>query len=176
MLVILFLYHSHAHGASEVNIPKKIICENQNLKLQGSGVRTATIFKIKIYELGIYSKHPNFYDRPACYEITYFRDFDHEDVVKAWNYQFKESSEYAYPDSSNDLIKLKSFFSKIAGQRKHTFTLIKDTTRIYENGVLKGEIKGKDFQKSFISIWTGKNPPTEQLQKELFKTMIKEKF
>jgi hypothetical protein len=162
------LYGAEIEG---VKIPDKVMCEGQELPLHGAGLRTATFLKIKVFVLAFYSpvriQKPdwkNLNQRPMCFHLTYLRDFDSKDVDKAWDYQFKESSEHNYPELKEHIMDVKKYFGEIKGDRAQHFSLVGDTTRIYENGKLQGEIQSADFQKSFLSIWLGKNPPTKVLQ------------
>jgi len=61
-------------------------------------------------------------------------------VVKAWDYQFEE-----------------------------IFCLIENSTQIYKSGKLKGKIKDKNYQKSFLSIWFGSNSPAKELKESILK-------
>jgi hypothetical protein len=157
-----------------VNVPEKFKCADQELALSGAALRTATFFKIKIYVLALYASQriktgsgSELEQRPLCFVMTYLKDFDEKDVDRAWDYQFKESSEHPYPDLKNHIKELKHFFGEIKGLRKQTIELSLDSTKFYENDKLKGEIKSKDFQQSFLSIWFGKNPPTKDLKETL---------
>lgn len=173
-LILSFLLSSQLLYGAElegVKIPDKVVCEGQEVPLHGAGLRTATFLKIKVFVLAVYSPvriqkqdWKNLNHRPMCFHLTYLRDFDAKDVDKAWDYQFKESAEHSYPLLKEHIVDVKKFFGEIKNDRTQHFALVGDSTKIYENGMLQGEIKGEDFQKSFLSIWLGKNPPTQELQ------------
>lgn len=159
-----------------INFPDETICAGEKLPLQGLSLRKATIFGIKVYAFAYYSKtpikspdDPNFNQRPICFDAIYLRDFTEKDVNRAWDYQFKESSQFPYDELKKDVEKVKAFFGEIKGERKESFQLDKDKTLFLENSKIVGEIQGSNFQKNFLSIWFGKNPPTKEFQKELLK-------
>jgi hypothetical protein len=164
LLLPLIGYSAELEG---VKIPPTTICEGKEIPLHGFGIRTATIFKIKVYVLGFYSE--NLDSRPMCFHLTYLNDFSGKDVDRAWDYQFKESAEHKYPEFKNHVEELKKFFGEITGERTQFIQLTNETTKFYENGKLKGEIQSMDFQKTFLSIWFGKNPPTKELKEALLK-------
>lgn len=175
-LVITFSFANANSTIEGVSIPALIKCDGKDIPISGSGLRTATFFKIKIYVLSLYAGEKiksgapgELEQRPICFVMTYLKDFDEKDVDRAWDYQFKESADFAYPDQKKHIQELKDFFGGIQGLRKQTVELTLDSTRFYENDSLKGEIKGKDFQKTFLSIWFGKNPPTQKLKDDLLK-------
>ncbi len=159
-----------------VNIPATMNCEGKEIPLSGAGIRTATFLRVKVFVLAVYAPEKiktgqgaELEQRPMCFQMTYLREFDNEDVDKAWDFQFKDSAEYDYPTLKDDIMNLKKFFGEIKDERTESLALTSETTKVYENGKLKGEIKGKDFQKSFLSIWFGSKPPTKDLQKDLLK-------
>lgn len=172
--LLLFLVHpiSYAKSIGGLNIPQTKTCGNKVLSLQGAGLRTATIFGIKIYVLAIYAETAKINKRrPLCFDITYLRDFDETEVDKAWAFQIKESAGIDYPGRIKDIKLLQEMFGRIEGMRTQRLELLNGTTRVYENDELKGEIAGENFQRSFISVWAGKNPPTKDLQSDLLKTL-----
>lgn len=176
LVLLITSLNSDAKRIAETTIPDAIKCGDQTLTLQGAALRTATWLNIKVYIVAIYgkekiSKTTSFesISRPLCFEITYLRDVDNEDTDKAWAFQFKESSDFPYPALPEHVKNLQDFFGEIKGDRKHLFTLMKEKTTFTENGVLKGEILGPEFQKNFLSIWFGKNPPTKEVQEQLLK-------
>ncbi len=159
-----------------VKIPETMVCEGKELPLSGAGLRTATFFKVKIYVLAFYakekvqtSKPEELIQRPLCFHLTYLRDFDNSDVDKAWDYQFDESADFKYPGLKDHIKELKKYFGEIKGERSETLILTEEAVKVFDNKEFKGEIKSKDFQKSFLSIWFGKNPPTKALKDDLLK-------
>lgn len=169
--IIILIQNAMSFEIADTKIPDTMKCHGQELPLQAAGLRTATIFGIKVYVVALYAKEKltdmNSIVRPVCYEISYLRDVDNEDTDKAWEFQFKESSEHNYSELKNHISILKSSFGEIKGDRKHVFALSDKQTDLYENGVLMGKIEGTDFQKSFLSVWYGENPPTKDVKSAL---------
>lgn len=171
----------HARELQGVKFPENLTCEGKEIPLQGAGLRTATVFGIKVYVLGFYAPEPiasaddaNLLKRPMCFNITYLRNFDNDDVDKAWEFQFKESSAFPYPEMKDHVAELQKYFGEIKGERSHSFSLADGVTTVFENGVKKGEIKGVEFQKNFLSLWFGSKPPTKDLQEAIMKKSKKD--
>lgn len=163
-----------AKKIADTKIPDERLCGGKTLPLQGAGLRTATFLNIKVYVVAYYAadkvkkgEDANSKSRPICYEVTYLRDVDDEDVDKAWKFTFKESSEFPYSALDAHVKLLQDYLGEIKGERKHLFEMVEGKTILHENGKVKGEIPGVEFQKNFFSIWYGKNPPTEEVQEEL---------
>ncbi len=173
-LALLILLSSNMVSAREIfetTIPDSLKCGDKTLTLQSAGLRTATIFNIRVYVVAIYGSSKGTTERPQCFEITYLRDVDNQDADKAWAFQFKESSEHLYPELQDHIKMLQDSFGDIQGERKHLFALLSGETQLSENGILKGKILGDDFQKNFLTIWFGKKPPTKEVQTQLLKEL-----
>jgi hypothetical protein len=156
----------------DIKVPDTLNCGGKVLPLQGSALRTATLFKIRVYVISYYAAtkanatpDPEALARPVCFRVNYLRDIDDDDADKAWKYQFKESSEYPYPDLESHVKKLQESFGEIKGDRLHQFELVEGKTTLLENGVKKGEVDGTEFQKNFLSVWFGKKSPVPNLNK-----------
>jgi hypothetical protein len=176
IFLILFPTFVYAKKIEGISLSETLDCGGKTLPLQSYGIRKATIFGIKVYVLAYYGEKPikredtstSLTQRPICLDIHYLRDFDDEDVDKAWEYQFKESSTHPYPDLKKDLESIKLFFGEIKGKRKQSFKLANNNTLILENDSFKGSIQGENFQKNFLFIFFGEKPPTKDLKEELF--------
>ncbi len=170
--LILLAFSSHSAFAKKVEgikFPETRECGGKTLPLQGTGLRTATLFNIRVYVMAYYAAEKKAPNKPSCFDLVYLRDFDAKDVDKAWAFQFKESSDFPYPQLDEHVKNIQDFFGEIKGDRKESFELSEGVTKVYEDGKLKGEIKGEEFQKNFLSLWFGKKPPTKDLQEELLK-------
>ncbi len=178
LVLILISGAASAAELEGIKLRDTMTCAGAELPLQAAGLRAAPVFNIRVYVLAMYSgaplpkglKDPNIDKRPMCFEVHYMRDVEKKKVDEAWEYQFEESSEYPYPALKEHITLLKKFFGKIkANKGVHLFELTDTSTKVYENGELKGEIPGKEFGKNFLSVFFGKNPPTEDLKEALMK-------
>jgi hypothetical protein len=175
--LVAFSSQAFARKFADIKIPDQMKCGDKTIPLQAAALRTFTWLKVRVYVVALYSEHkfsgmddPKISHRPACYELTFLRDVDNEDTDKAWEAQFKDSSQYPYPDLDKHIQFLKDKYGAIEGSRKHVFALLPDgVTEIWENGTKKGEIKGIEFQKNFLSIWYGKKPPSDAVKEGLLK-------
>jgi hypothetical protein len=178
LVLTLLVTRVHAAELEGIKLRDKIPCAGVELPLQAAGLRDATVFNIRVYVLAMYSssllpdglKDQNIDKRPMCFEVHYMRDVEKAKVDEAWKFQFKESSEYPYPDLNKHITLLQQFFGKIeANKGVHLFELTENSTKVYENGEYKGEIPGKEFGKNFLSVFFGSNPPTKKLKKALLR-------
>lgn len=177
VLLSLITLPAFAAEVDGVKLKDKMLCGGVELPLVAAGLRDATIFNIRVYVLAMYApavvtslKDPGIEKRPMCFEVHYLRDVEKKKVDEAWEFQFKESSMYAYPKMKDDIKLLQKYFGEIEKNKGvHLFELLEDTTKVYETGTYKGEIPGKEFSKNFISLFYGDNPPTKDLREALMK-------
>ncbi len=176
-LSLLVPVMAQAREFEEIKIPDTFKCGDKTVPLQAAALRTFTWLKIRVYVVALYSEHkfsgmddPKIGIRPACYELTFLRDVDNEDTDKAWEAQFNDSSQFPYTDLAKHVQFLKDKYGAIKGERKHVFALLPNgISEIWENGNKRGEIKGEEFQKNFLSIWYGKKPPSDKVKEGLIK-------
>ncbi|MFZ4712143.1 MAG: chalcone isomerase family protein [Bacteriovoracaceae bacterium] len=166
-LIFFLTWNLHAKVIEGMEIPDSLDCAQVDLPLKASGVRTVTFFKVKIFTLALYAKSSDFKSYPQCFELTYFRDFSNQQVDDAWDFQYKESNTFQYPEINTDLKTLQNLLTEIKDQRKERFVILPGKTQVFENGVLKGEILGDNFQKTFISLWTSEKGPVDSFKQEL---------
>ena len=154
--------------------PAKKVGE-QTLLLNGIGERTATFFAIKVYDAAFYNPvrvnsteealRPEF---PKRLDIRYVRDFNLKDTTEAWKYQFKESSELDEALYKNTLEQFLAVQKPIQKFDTHTLVFEQDgIVKFMVNEQKLVEIKDINFQKAFLNIFFGKNPPTRELQRGL---------
>jgi long-chain acyl-CoA synthetase len=165
---------AEARKILDVDVAEETRVDNQTLKLNGAGVRSATVLHVKIYVAAFYAPTQlNTEDEvlaspgPLYLQLTYVRSFDKARVQKAWVWQFEQSGTYTYDGFERDKKILVDSFGEIKKGGVESIALVGDETRIYDDGVLKSTIKGRDFQKAFLSMWFGKKPVMTELKANL---------
>lgn len=159
---------------SGIDVPEFQAVSGQKLRLNGAGLRTATVLHVKVYVAAFYSSTPlttseavEANEGPYRFDFTFVRAFSKEKVEEAWRWQFKESGSYAYPRQDKEIELFATAFGAIQKLGTQTVEIVGDETRMYAGGTLRGVIKGKDFQKVFLSLWFGAKPVTPRLKEAL---------
>lgn len=144
------------------DVPEKIDVGGQSLMLNGAGVRVATILKVKVYVASFYAPAPLVTPDevmaskgPFRFDFVFQRAFDAKDVQDAWVWQFKESNEHFYPDFEKDKAAFVAGFGALKKFGVETVEMVGDETRVIDQGRQTAVIKGRDFQKAFLSLWFG---------------------
>lgn len=159
-----------------VSVPPTAQVGGETLQLNGAGLRTFTLLliPIKIYVASFYTP---FALRTAAsvmnatgplqFDFTFLRAVGQSDVAKAWTSQFAQSVSYTYPGYARDRDAFISMFGPLQSMGVEQVQMIGTNTLVYDSGTLKGTIPGRDFQKSFLSLWFGSNPVASDLKSAL---------
>ena len=180
---ILFVFlcvlsaHLHALELAGVKLEESIKIDNQQLVLNGAGVRTKLLFKVYIGALYLpvktHSSDEVLADNGAKrMSFILLRDVSGKQVLNG-------ISEAILPNNSEEEMKAidarlylfeKMFVSvpEIKGGEIVNLDYIPGQgTRVSVNGSVKGVIEGHDFYRSLLKIWVGKKPVQSVLKKSV---------
>jgi len=156
-----------------VSIPSTSQVEGTTLLLNGAGLRTFTLLMIpiKIYVASLYTPAAirsaaamMESQGPMQFNFTFLRAVSQSDVAKAWGSQFAQSVSYTYPGYERDRDAFIAMFSPLQNKGVEQVEFIGTNTVVLDQGVQKGIIPGRDFQKAFLSLWFGSNPVASDLK------------
>lgn len=173
---LVFLANTQALTIQGVNVPATATVSGETLQLNGAGVRTVTLafIPIKAYVASFYSPEPlrseqavNASSGPLQFNFTFLQAASQSQVTDAWNAQFKASVDQQYSGLADDQAKFVAMFGPLGKGDVQTVEIDGNTTRVLENGKVKGTLDGKDFQRAFLSMWFGSNPVMPSLKTDL---------
>jgi len=178
-LCLLSLKSLEANNTREiqgVRIPPTIQLAGQRLLLNGAGLRTFTFLMvpIKIYVASFYT--PTMIrsaatalegSAPMEFDFTFLRAVGQGDVTKAWSSQFDQSVSYTYPGYVRDRDAFIGMFGPLQNLGVEQVQFVGTNTVVFDQGMRKGSIPGRDFQKAFLSLWFGSKPVASDLQRAL---------
>ena len=159
-----------------VTPPPQVEVSGQTLQLNGAGLRSFTLLlvPIKIYVAAFYTPAAlRTADAvmasvgPMQFDFTFLRAVGQSDVSKAWSSQFAQSVTYTYPGYEKDRDAFIAMFGPLSSGGVEQVRFVGTNTVIYDQGTKKGTIPGRDFQKSFLSLWFGANPVAPDLKTAL---------
>ncbi len=174
--IALTLCTAHALELEGVSVPEQTTVAGKPLNLNGAGVRTVTLafIPIKAYVAAFYA--PSKVSSEGAVEkisgaaevhIHLSPRVNQGQVTQAWNAQFKASATHDYPGLAKDQELFVKFFGPLRKMGVESVEIVGDDTLVYDDGTLKGTIKGKDFQKTFLSMWFGSRPVMTTLKSSL---------
>lgn len=152
------------------------------LKKNGHGIRSINVFgwDINVYVANFYSATPVLSEADAmeCHgnslpmqlDFTFLRTVDQGRVVSAWAQQLEHSVTHRYEGYESDRdVFIDMFSSKIENGGTQTVQLVGEETVLVDQGVHKGSIAGRGFQRAFLSMWFGEKAVAEDLKANLLK-------
>lgn len=159
-----------------VQVPSSIVVSGQTLPLNGAGLRTITllIVPIKAYVAAFYAPAPlrtakavTSSPGPLKFTFTFLQGVGQSQVTQAWQAQFQQSVTFTYPGLEKDQAAFISFFGPLSKGGVESVELVGTSTRVYDNGALRGTVEGRNFQQAFLSLWFGTNPVMPELKSGL---------
>jgi Chalcone isomerase-like len=109
-------------------------------------------------------------------DFTFLRSVGQSKVTQAWSEQLEYSVTHTYDGYEKDRDAFIAMFGPIQNGGTETVQLIGHDTVVYDQGEYKGVIKGRDFQKAFLSVWFGENSVAADLKAGLLgKVVLDEK-
>ncbi len=160
-----------------VDLPEALKAGETELVLNGAGVRTKTIFRIKAYAAGLYlpRKSSNAVeivnaDAPIAVRMIVLRKkISSEQTVQDWVNAFEMVTNNHLDLLGDDMDKFFAFFNEDS-KRGDTYDLIYLPgvgVQVYFQGKLQGAVGGLFFKKAVFGTWIGSNPIDGDLKKEL---------
>ena len=178
--------HGHTSGWNASEGPSSIPYQQQQqqtdtkqkLRFNGAGVRSVNFFgwDFKVYVAGFYHAAQHVIEdaeavftavnhHPMQLDFTFLRSVNQGRVTEAWQKQLAHSVENTYDGFEKDRDQFVSCFGPIENGGTESVVLLQDgRTVIVDQGVMKGVIYNKQFQRAFLSMWFGTNAVAPDLK------------
>ena len=172
ILASLALFGSLSFSGQIENVffPDQVTVSGTQLKLNGMGLRKATIFKVKVYAAALYvaetSQKPELIldsKSPKVLIMKFMRDVSQDKINDAWDKAFEETQS----QFSQELAQLKKLMPNVKDGDTLEYVFTDEKTEFKINNTLKGSMRGGNWSRALLSTWLGKNPPTEELKNGL---------
>jgi hypothetical protein len=172
---LLLARGAHAKEVAGVNLPETTKVGDKTLKLNGMGLRTQTLFNVKVYVLGLYLEKTSkdaaqviSSDQVKRARLSFLYNVDRAKVGKTISTGFEKNVKDQLPVLKPRLEKLLTLIPDLKehDQLEVTYQPGKGTA-VSVNGTEKGVIEGKDFAGALFSVWLGRNPVDEDLKSAL---------
>jgi hypothetical protein len=163
---------AHGKECKGVSFPEQVQSEGATLKLNGLGLRQATIFRVDVYVAALYvaqtSTDANAIlksDAPKELILHFVRDVGSGDLNKGWQEGFENNAQSQLPALKERIEAFKGLMADMkSGQRLRLVHKPGAGVQVDVNKAVKGTIKGDDFARALFSIWLGENPPNAGLK------------
>jgi hypothetical protein len=156
-----------------VTLPDTTTVGSAALKLNGMGVRTKTMLKVKVYVAGLYLTTPS-HDAAAIIAADetkqvlmhfLYSKVEKEKLTEAWREGFANNSAAALPALKARLDQFCAFWPDMASGQRAVITYAPGTgTALEINGKEARVIPGKDFADAMFAVWLGGKPADSGLK------------
>ena len=160
-----------------VKLPSVIQAEGKTLLLNGMGLRTRTVFKVKVYVAGLYLETRSTdaatviaSDQWKRVELVFLRDLDKDQITDAIGEGFARNTKDPGGSLKARLAKLKGFIPDVKENDRLVIAYRPGKgTAISVRGTEKGVLEGKDFADALFSVWLGNDPVDADLKSALLR-------
>jgi hypothetical protein len=157
-----------------VTLPDTMPTADRTLVLNGVGIRTATVFHVKVYVAGLYlpskTQSPTEIisaEEPKRLDMVFVRDVSRSDVVEAFDKGFARSAENA-PALRGRIAMMESWLGDVKRGDRLSFRYLPGRgLEVAVRGATRGIVPGNDFSRAFFAIFVGPRPADEDLKKGL---------
>jgi hypothetical protein len=161
-----------AAACDGVSFPPTLQVRGTTLRLNGLGLRKATIFGIKVYVAALYLAHPSGdaqaildSSEPQEMQLRFVFHVTAGQLRDAWREGFAKNAPTQLSQLHDRIAQLEGWMSGVGSGQSMTFVRIPHLGIEYAlDGVVRGTIPGDDFAKAFLAIWLGRSPPSAALQ------------
>jgi Chalcone isomerase-like len=156
---------------SGVKLPDQVTVGGKTLKLNGTGLRQATILKINAYAAGLYLENSSHdgeaianSDQLKSIEMVFMRDVSAKQMSDAFGEGFDKNCIAGCAELKPHLAKLQGLLKDMTKGETMAFHFLADGVDFMIRGQKAGKVGDKAFSHQLIRCWIGKNPPNTELK------------
>lgn len=162
---------AHADTCEGVTMPPTVDVDGTTLRLNGMGVREATVFNVNVYVAGLYVTETSTNasalmrnDGVKRLVLHFVRDVSRADMEEAITESFGSVAEA----QASNIARFAGFLpDEISEGSELTFTFRPAGLEVKVGSRVRGTISGAAFQRAFLRIYLGPNPPNRGLKSGL---------
>jgi len=159
---------------SGVKLPDQVTVQGKTLKLNGTGLRQATILKINVYAAGLYLENAMHdgdaiasSDQVKGIHMVFMRDVSAKQMAEAFQEGFDKNCVADCARLKPDIGKLQGLLKDMKKGEAMDFHFLADGVDMMIRGQKMGSLGDKAFSRQLIRCWIGKNPPNAGLKEGL---------
>ena len=172
LVVITQVAFSSAQAATlaEVDLPDQATVGSKTVVLNGLGLRTATVFKVKVYVIGLYLESKS-NDAEAIIASSGNKRIAMHFVHKVTAKELRGGWTEGFEDNTKDTAGIKNEIEKFNASMRDVkegdsivLDFAGDSVDVLINDTRIDSITGKAFQQAALAIWLGPKPPNKPLK------------
>ena len=156
---------------SGVKLPDQVTVGGKSLKLNGAGLRQATILKINAYAAGLYLENSSHdgdgianSDQLKCIQMVFMRDVSAKQMADAFQEGFDKNCVAGCAELKPHIGKLQGLLKDMKKGETMAYHFLTDGVEVMIRGQKVGKVGDKAFSHQLIRCWIGKNPPNSELK------------
>jgi hypothetical protein len=156
---------------SGVKLPDQVTAGGKSLKLNGAGLRQATILKINAYAAGLYLENPGHdgdaianSDQLKSIQMVFMRDVSAKQMADAFGEGFDKNCVAGCAELKPHIPKLQGLLKDMKKGETMGVNFLADGVEVTIRGQKAGKVGDKAFSHQLIRCWIGKNPPNSELK------------
>ena len=159
---------------SGVKLPDQLTVAGKSLKLNGAGLRQATILKINVYAAGLYLEKSSGdgetianSDQTKSIQMVFMRDVSAKQMAEAFQEGFDKNCVAGCAELKPFISKLQTLMKDLKKGDTMAIHFSPDGVDVMIRGQKAGSVGDKAFSHQLIRCWIGKNPPNSGLKEGL---------
>ena len=171
ILSVWMLSPALAASIADVNFDDTVTVDGKSLALNGMGLRTATMIKVKIYAIGLYLEEKSSDPKaiiasPGNKQITmqFMHDVTADQLTEGWSEGF-ENNNKDISGIKDEIAQFNASMSDVKTGDSIVLTVSGGKVDVSINGSVVDSIDGEGFVKAMMGIWLGPKPPNGPLKK-----------
>jgi hypothetical protein len=172
LVFIALVAFSSAHAATlaGVSFPDDARVGDKTVTLNGLGVRTATLLKVKVYVIGLYLERKSS-DPQAIIESSENKRIAMQFVHKVTADELRGGWSEGFEDNTRDVEAIEGEIAKFNASMRDVnsgdsivLDFSGDRVDVLINASKIDSLTGTAFQRALLAIWLGPKPPNEALK------------
>jgi hypothetical protein len=163
--------NAFAAEISGVKLPDQVSVSGKSLKLNGAGLRQATILKVNVYAAGLYLENSSGdgeaianSDQAKSIEMVFMRDVTAKQMSEAFQEGFDKNCVAGCAELKPQISKLQGLTKDMKKGDSMAFHFTLSGVEVIIRGQKVGTLGDRAFSHQLIRCWIGKNPPNAGLK------------
>jgi len=161
---------AYAATLAGVSFPDQTTVADKTVVLNGLGVRTATMLKVKVYVIGLYLESKSS-DPQSIIEsggnkriaMHFVHDVSADKLRGGWTEGFQDNTADV-AGIADEIDKFNASMRDVKSGDSIVLDFAGDSVDVLVNDTRIDSIAGKAFQQALLAIWLGPKPPNEELK------------
>lgn len=156
---------------SGVKLPDQVTVAGKSLKLNGAGLRQATILKVNVYAAGLYLENASKdgeaianSDQAKSIQMVFMRDVTAKQMAEAFQEGFDKNCVAGCAELKPNIGKLQGLMKDLKKGDTMAVNFTSSGVDVMIRGQKVGSVGDKAFSHQLIRCWIGKNPPNAGLK------------